>query len=461
MRVLFREVEVAAERVDVLVDGSRVAAIGRRLQPEDEQGLEVVDGRGGALLPGLHDHHVHLLALAAAQASVDCGPRVRDKPGLASALRAAEGAWVRGTGYHQSVAGDLDRQVRDELVPDRLVRVQHRSGALWMLNSRALEVVSGVLDDSPDVERDQDGKPTGRLWRYDARLRPALPQVDLDLARVGQTLAEYGITGVTDATPDLDAGALSLLGGALARGDLPQSVMLLGAPAGAGLAPRLSAGPVKLLLRDHDLPTFRDLSETIATVHGTGRRVAVHCVSSESLVLTLAALEQVGALQGDRIEHAAVVPPGIASWVAALGLAVVTQPDLLRSRGEQYLHEVDPAERPFLYPFRSLLSAGVRVAASSDAPYGDLDPWQAMRTAARRTSAAGETLEGEETVSPATALAGYLSAATDPGGTPRRIKSGAAADLCLLHVPLAEALREPAAELVRLTSIAGRLHHSP
>jgi len=31
----------------------------------------------------------------------------------------------------------------------------------------------------------------------------------------------------------------------------------------------------------------------------------------------------------------------------------------------------------------------------SDAPYGDLDPWQAMRTAARRTSAAGETLEGD------------------------------------------------------------------
>ena len=33
-----------------------------------------MDGEGGALLPGLHDHHVHLLALAARTAGLDLDP---------------------------------------------------------------------------------------------------------------------------------------------------------------------------------------------------------------------------------------------------------------------------------------------------------------------------------------------------------------------------------------------------
>ena len=120
------------------IAGGRIAEIGERARAR--AGEPVLDADGGALLPGLHDHHVHLLALAAALESVACGPpAVRDRAALAAALRGAPGEWLRGVGYHESVAGALDRAALDALVPDRPARIQHRSGALWMLNSRAIE----------------------------------------------------------------------------------------------------------------------------------------------------------------------------------------------------------------------------------------------------------------------------------------------------------------------------------
>lgn len=400
--LLLQDVEVAGRRIDVRIGDGRVSALGT-LRPET--GEEVVDGRGGALLPGLHDHHLHLLAMAAARASVDVSAGLE-------ALRDAPGAWVRGVDAKESV----DRHVLDALVPDRPVRVQHRSGALWMLNTVALREAAHVLDDSADVERDDTGEPTGRLWRYDARLRPALPPADLDLGPVVEELGRLGITSVTDATPDLDAAAVRVLQ------RLPLPVTLLGDP--HGTAPR------KLLLRDHDLPPYDELRARVADARAQGRGVAVHCVTRESLLLTLAVLDDVGRHPADRIEHAAVVPdPGLLR-----ALTVVTQPAFVTTRGADYRRDVSPHDVPFLYPYRSLLAAGARVLASSDAPYGPLDPWEVVRAARDRDLVPGERVDA------ATALSGYL------GG---RVEVGAPARLCLLHAPLTEALADPSADMVR------------
>ncbi|MDX2676697.1 amidohydrolase family protein [Streptomyces sp. NY05-11A] len=444
---VFRDVEVDGQTVDVHVRDATVVAVG---DVTPVPGAEVVEGHGGALLPGLHDHHLHLLAMAAAASSVDCGVHAGDPGGLAAALRSAPGTWVRAVGYHERTTGRLDREVLDAWVPDRPVRVQHRSGALWMLNSPALALVDHVLDHSPDVERDAAGRPTGRLWRYDTRLRPALPHSTPDLAPVGRTLLSYGITGITDATPDLDADAAALI----ADGALPQQLLLLGVPDVLPLPPRLRSGPYKLHLRDHDLPPLGELTEKIAALHSRGRAVAVHCVTAESLLLTVAALRAAGPLPGDRIEHASVVLPGVAADMARLGVAVVTQPGFVYERGDDYLATVEPGELPYLYPYRSLLDSGLRVAPSSDGPHASCDPWRAI-AAADRITVGGSVLGPAERVGRARVLAGYLSSAEDPGGAVRRVCPGTRADLCLLHVPLREALAAAPANPVRLTMTAG------
>ena len=124
---------------DLRIDGGIVAAVGQLIP---RPGEAVVEARGGALLPGLHDHHIHLSALAVRAASVDCGPpAIRDRDDLARALSHPGTGWLRGFGLCESVLdGELpDAAALDRIVPDRPVRLQHRTGRMWLLNSAALD----------------------------------------------------------------------------------------------------------------------------------------------------------------------------------------------------------------------------------------------------------------------------------------------------------------------------------
>jgi predicted amidohydrolase YtcJ len=460
--LLVRDAEFdGSHRADVRVGNGSITEIARGLAPR--AGEEVLDARGGALLPGLCDHHLHLYALAAHARSVPCGPpEVSGAQGLADALAGAaadEQGWVRGVGYVDTVAGDLDAAALDRLHSGRPVRLQHRSGALWTLNSAAVIALDLLGGQHPGIERDARGAPTGRLWRADDWLRARLPGSPFpDLAAVGARLSGLGITSVTDATPDLDAAAIDALTEAMAAGALAQHVHLLGAPLGrrsdgSGHVP--TTGPYKIVVADSALPGLAALADRIAEVHTHGRAVAVHCVSREALVLLLAAFADVGVRQGDRIEHAALIPAELLPTLAELGLRVVTQPAFLAHRGDDYLRDIPEVEHADLYRCRSLIAAGIPLAMSSDAPYGPLDPWAVMAAAAERRTRTGRIAGPLERLDAAAALDGYLAAPTDPGGPPRRVRAGAAADLLLLHVPRATALAGPSADLVRATVING------
>ena len=115
--MLIRGAEVHGHGLaDVRLAGGRIAAIGQ-LAPED--GEAVMNANGAALLPGLHDHHVHLAGLAARRASVWCGPpEVNDAEELAERLSRPGSGWLRGIGYHESVMGLPDAAALDRLVPD-------------------------------------------------------------------------------------------------------------------------------------------------------------------------------------------------------------------------------------------------------------------------------------------------------------------------------------------------------
>ena len=180
-RIAIRDAEVDGRRVDVVLEHGRIAAVVGACRSAADR---VIDAGGGALIPGLHDHHVHLLASAAARSSTPCGPpAVSDRRALADALRAADaalptGQWLRGVGYHESVAGDLDRVGLDILLPTRPCRVQHRSGHAWILNGAALAAAGIAAGDNlpGGVEIDASGAPTGRIYGLDEWLRSRVPR---------------------------------------------------------------------------------------------------------------------------------------------------------------------------------------------------------------------------------------------------------------------------------------------
>ena len=137
----------------------------------------------------------------------------------------------------------------------------------------------------------------------------------------------------------------------------------------------------------------------------------------------------------------------------------MTQPGFVAERGDEYLAEVEAADRPHLYPCRSLLDAGVAVGGSTDAPFTDPDPWRAVRAAVERRTRTGAVLGAPEALDPQRALALFLARLDDPGGPPRQVRPGAPADLCLLDRPLARQLTDPDASAVRLTIHAGHITH--
>ena len=462
--MLITEVEVAGHPrpVDVRCADGLIVEVGPALQ---RWGEPLIRGAGAALLPGLHDHHIHLFALAAHLESVPCGPPVVCGPEeLAYALRSDRSSgWLRGVGYHESVAGELDRWQLDRLVDDRPVRVQHRSGKLWIVNSCAASLLS--LDrhaDLPGVERDAGGRPNGRLVRLDGWLRdqlaasgsPGLPS----LSRASRLLAGYGVTGLTDASPGNGEVEMRAFAAAAARGELLQRVRVMGRehlPESTG--ERVVRGERKVMLDEHALPDWDALRSTFESAHREGRGVAVHCVTTAELVLALAVLRDVGPVPGDRIEHASLVPAEVLPLLREVGVRVVTQPAFIHERGDRYLLDVPDTQHDDLYRCQALLAHGIPVGGSTDAPYGSPDPWSAMRAAVRRESRSGRTVGAGERVTPETALALFTGAAADPGGASRRIAVGAPADLCLLDRPWAQARRRLAGEDVRATVCAGEL----
>ena len=460
--LLLREVEVDGRVVDVRVSGGTITSMGRGLDASPSE--RVVDGGGGAVLPGLHDHHTHLLATVAAVRSVDLSPAgVHDGAGLADALRRADralapGGWLRGVSYHESVAGDLDRWSLDALVADRPTRIQHRSGARWTLNTAGIRALGLTAIDRPGIERDASGDPTGRLHRADGWLRDLLPETDTaDLAGLGRRLASFGVTGVTDATPCDDVAGFAAIAHARGTGGLPQRVMVMGGPdiTSAQFPRGLERGPVKLLIDDAEYPAFDDLTGWVRDAHAHGRNVAIHCVTRPALAFAVAAWNTAGSRSGDRVEHASVTPPDLRAELAALRLAVVTQPAFVTERGDQYLDDVDPDDIAHLYPCRSLLDAGIAVAGSTDAPYSDPDPWKAILAATTRTTALGAVVGADQRISPTRALHLFLSDLRLPGGPPRSVAAGRPADLCVLDCSLEVALAHPDSGSVRMTICDG------
>lgn len=455
--MLIRNAEVwDGALTDVRIERGLIAAIGKLPRLPGEESL---DARGGALLPGLHDHHVHLAGLAARAASVWCGPpEVNTPEELAERLGCPGKGWLRAIGYHESVMGLPRAGELDSLVPDRPLRMQHRGGRMWLLNSMALSLLLERAAPPEGLEREAGGF-TGRLFDDDAWLRQALGSTPPDFGEASARLAGYGVTGMTDMTPQNDPAMAGHFAAQMESGALRQRCWLAGALALADAAEgpwRL--GPAKLHLHEAALPEFADTASFIAQAHDQGRSVAVHCTTEVEMVFALTALETAGVTPGDRIEHASIADAGHIGRMAENGIAACVQPHFVFERGDRYRIDVEARHLPDLYRLSSLRAAGIALAGGSDAPFASADPWDAMRAAVSRRTREGAIIGDDEALDPEAALSLYLAAGDDLSRQ-RRIAPGEPADLCLLNRPWRQARERLLSADVRATFAAGRLIH--
>jgi hypothetical protein len=297
---------------------------------------------------------------------------------------------------------------------------------MWILNSAGLASVG--LADHPDGRL-----PSTDDWSH------ALPRRATAIADITSRLIGYGVTGITDATPDLDANDIVTLMVGHRRGEVPQRLHFL--------------APGKRILHDDRLDVD-ELTQWVGDHHDEDVPVALHCVTHAQLVVALAALGAAGGHPCDRIEHAAVVPDDMVDDIVELGVTVVTQPNFVAERGEHYLRDVPADEHAQLWRVASLLRAGIPMAASTDAPFGAMDPWAAMRAAVHRTTAVGDVIGPDERI-PADEALRLFSGHPDRPSVPRTVDVGQPGDLMVL-TPTAD-VQTLASDMVVATVVRGRV----
>ncbi len=324
---------------------------------------------GAVICGGFSDHHLHLLATAAARRSVDLST-ARSLAEVGDALadaarRTPPGRWLRAWGLDESDLAEQRLPTVDELdeaTAGRPLVLHHRTGHLQLRN-RAAEA-AGAPDPLPFDE-----------------LAEAV-------AAVGAELLANGITAVTDATHTNDRTALELLD----RFRLPvQVTAMVGAEHLHGLAfgttvGSVMVGPAKIMPPHHGLDR---VAERVAAAHRAGFPVAVHAVDIDELQ---AALDG-GLGPGDRIEHLGLSLPEQLTELATRRIAVVTQPAFVPRRAAKYHRELSETEQGWLYRLRSALDAGIELRGSSDAPVVPARPLEQVAAAMTRTVGPSERID--------------------------------------------------------------------
>jgi predicted amidohydrolase YtcJ len=323
--------------------------------------------------------------------------------------------------------------------------------------------ISNETADPPDglIDRDiQTGEPTGLLFRMGDFLSTKTPplendQLDRGIRIANDELLSAGITSIQDASSHNGIEQWKMFHRWKEKGFLkPRVMMMHGIQSFSAYRSKdfetqyeenkLRLGGVKIILDETTgqlRPAQSELNEMVLRVHQAGLQACLHAVEEHTVEAACFAIED--ALKKlprsdhrHRIEHCSVCPPSSAKRLAALGIMVVTQPSFIYYSGDRYLQTVPPEELKHLYPIKTLLNSGVKVAASSDCPISPANPLMGIYAATSRMTETSARVLPEEKITPDEALRMYgenAASAIFDEGTKGSIVPGKLADLVLLN----------------------------
>jgi len=209
----------------------------------------------------------------------------------------------------------------------------------------------------------------------------------------------------------------------------------------------------------HSLAQLKNL---IKEADQAGFQVAVHAIGDKAVEETLKAFSE--ALSKERItrhrhriEHASVLNPNLIKRIKALGLAVCIQPHFIVS-DFWVPQRLGPERARWTYALKSLISHGVRLAASSDAPVEPLSPLLGIWAAVTQHEFLEERLSAEEALKTYTVDAAYFSFEENVKGS---IEVGKYADFTVLsHNPLKVKPEKIKDIRVEMTVVEGKVVYS-
>lgn len=179
-----------------------------------DENTKIIDLEGATLLPGFIDTHNHILSYALMLDMVNCSSplnknieevlvRIREK-----AKELSKGEWIQGFGYDDTLLAEhrhITRQELDEAAPDHPVYLNHSSGHIAAVNSKALEIadIAETIEDTSKGHfgRDDAGRLNGVLFEHGAMgaVNQVIPEKTEDelLLLLRKAVEEYLAQGIT------------------------------------------------------------------------------------------------------------------------------------------------------------------------------------------------------------------------------------------------------------------------
>ena len=471
---------VGTQAAAVAVAGNRISYVGDDTGARQLIGVEtlVVELNGRSILPGFHDSHIHP---ASGGLSLD---RVRldglvDRNDVFTRIqeyaeRHPDRPWVVGGGWLEAAfkpSGVPDRQMLDELVPDRPALLRNASGHQGWANSQALEI-AGIKADTPDppngrIDHDEHGEPSGILQESAQGLvakhvPPLSEDEQLGVYRAAfREMARYGITSIMDASSSASAEAnLALLEGfgeltvrviqcqrySPVRDDNEQIAEFIERREVLGDG-QLQATCIKIgldgIIEHHtasvlepyvDMPGDRGpifveperLRRLVTRLDAEGFQVQIHAIADRSAREALNAFEAARDANGRRdarhhIAHLQLVDSVDIPRMAELEVVANMTP--IWGRGDDWetvfaARVLGPERAKRLLLHNSILRAGARLAWGTDWPVTTISPMEGIETSVTRRYLGGLDPYGQpdtswlpdERISLERSIAGYTMA---------------------------------------------------
>lgn len=478
----------------IAIEGHRVIAVGTDAEVMSlaRPGTRLIDLAGRAVIPGLNDAHVHVLAPEGAYLNDPTSFIPGDGPTFAEVQGMIAGAAASlppGTPLFAFIGAAVfddpaaDRFALDTVSPDHPVVLFAWTGHGTWLNTRAMEMI-GLSESEPDpfggyfVRAAGSSIITGEAHEYAEyavrrRLYDLLPDDHLvaQYRAFAAAAATFGYTSLQDIPVGLThERALSVL----ADADLPIRVRSLcfpltpdepcdepcqglgpmvngdgvkwitdgtpierlacvetayaDQPGGYGVC-NVSAGPMRKILRDHR--------------HGSAAReqVLFHAVGDGAAERILDGMEQTGGApvwrhRRTRIEHGDLLFPWELGRVRDMGVVVVQNATHLASTAT-FAERFDPTVFAELEPLRSLLEEGIPLALGTDGIGRAQSPFVDLFLATIHPTRPSEALTLEQALIAYTHGSAYAEHQEHKKGT---LAPGKLADLAVLsqdifHVP--------------------------
>jgi predicted amidohydrolase YtcJ len=205
----------------VVIEDGVIVAVGKGFALPARADDVVVDAKGGLIVPGFHDSHIHMqgggLSLVRAQLA---GPKtLADLQKVVKDYAAAhpDRPWILGRGWSYGIVptGTMPTAAMlDAVVKDRPVFIRAYDGHTGWANSKALELagITKATKDPADGEvvRDKKGNPTGALKEgaqdlMDSALpKPSREEKKAALLAAAHHCKALGLTAVNDIFYDED-----------------------------------------------------------------------------------------------------------------------------------------------------------------------------------------------------------------------------------------------------------------